>query len=184
MHARLIPVFCLYYYRRKDLQEALSEAQKQVLYHWGILRPYVTCGLFGTIKPKARNDNINPITFKFYTTTLEPSNQTQEQAEFSPSYDQAQIISSPLYNHTSGGNYSTRPTGATGEIIGLSRSLAVVSRDTITMEVFGKYLSPTSTNSSVITGIASAITTAFGLSSFSGGELQEAYNALNAIFGT
>ncbi|CAN5593889.1 hypothetical protein BH23BAC1_BH23BAC1_43220 [soil metagenome] len=60
-----------------------------------------------------------------YLATLEDTNLTQEQAHFSPSYDQVTKISNSTYNHTAGGNKSIRLSGSQNEIIGLSKSLQV-----------------------------------------------------------
>jgi RHS repeat-associated protein len=120
---------------------------------------------------------------KEYLATLEDSNATQEQADFG-NYASATRQNSTIYNRTNGGTRSQRLSASNTEIIGLAKSLKVKPGEKVNLEVWGKYFTPTATNSSVVTNIAGAITSAFGVSPASTGEGASAYQALNALFAT
>ncbi len=62
------------------------------------------------------------------------------------------------------------------DIIGLSKSLKVLPGDVINAEVYAKYLSPTTTNTSVPAQLLTAITSSFGVSAASSGEAGVLYN--------
>lgn len=120
-----------------------------------------------------------------YTATLEAGNATAESAAFDPSYDNATIINNNLYNHTASGSKSQRLSGAnTDEIVGLARSLSVMPGDTVNIKVFGKYYTPTNTNSNAASAMLASIAQAFGVSALSNGEALTAYNRLNEMFGS
>jgi RHS repeat-associated protein len=121
-----------------------------------------------------------------YTATLENATQQQEQADFHPSYDNITRSNAGIYDHTDNGSstYSLMIDGQPGRIIGLAKSMQVLPGDTVNMQVFGKYLAATSTDNNITAGIAAAITGAFGLTASATGELLNAYNSLNGLFGT
>src|SRR5690606_22901098 len=79
--------------------------------------------------------------------SMEPAQVDDERADFI-NYDKVTKINSDLFNHTEGADsrYSTRLSGAEGEKIGLAKSLAVMTGDTIRTAVWGKYLDPGQTN--------------------------------------
>ncbi len=118
-----------------------------------------------------------------YKATLEDGQ--GEDAEFL-NYDQITKITNTMYNHTpdtevAGANKSLRLSGATGEVIGLAKSLAVVPGDVVAMEVYAKYFSPTTTDSNV-NGILGAVAGAFGVSNPTTPDGQAAYDALSSLF--
>ncbi|MBX2969800.1 MAG: hypothetical protein KF803_10560 [Cyclobacteriaceae bacterium] len=118
-----------------------------------------------------------------YIATLETNSSAEEHVTFYPSYDNATIISTSLYNHTPGGTKSIRLSAASqNEIIGLAKSLRVVPGDTVKLEVYAKYTTPTANNTNVGALIATAITSAFGVTSSSVGEAGEIYQTLNTMF--
>jgi RHS repeat-associated protein len=119
-----------------------------------------------------------------YAAILENATQTQEEADFHPSYDNITRVNASIYDHTDNGtsNYSLLVDGQPGRIIGLAKSMQVLPGDTVTMEVFGKYLAPTTTNNDLAAGMAPAITGAFGLTASATGELLLAYNSLLGLF--
>ena len=118
-----------------------------------------------------------------YTAGFEDANAANEQAEFNPSYDNAVIVSTSLYNHTTGGTKSQRLSAANqNEIIGLARSFKVVPGDTVSALVYAKYFTPTTNNTNVVADMALAIVNAFGLTPTSTGEALTAYQSLNTIF--
>lgn len=119
-----------------------------------------------------------------YAGTVETANQPAESAEFDPSYSHATIINSSLYNHTTSGSKSQRLSGAnTNEIVGLARSLSVMPGDTVSIVVYGKYYTPTTTNSNSAGSMLASIAQAFGVSAMSSGEGLRAYNKLSNMFG-
>jgi RHS repeat-associated protein len=73
--------------------------------------------------------------------------------------------------------------GQPNRIIGLAKSMQVLPGDTVNMQVYGKYLAATATNNNLATGLFPAITGAFGLTASATGELLNAYNALEGLFG-
>ncbi|HEU5291914.1 MAG TPA: peptidoglycan DD-metalloendopeptidase family protein, partial [Cyclobacteriaceae bacterium] len=80
--------------------------------------------------------------------TLETANVATEQNQFIY-YNETVKINSPLFDHTNSGetNYSTRLTGGdTNERYGLAKSMNVMPGDTINIEVYAKYLDPSSSN--------------------------------------
>jgi RHS repeat-associated protein len=120
-----------------------------------------------------------------YTATLENATQQQEQADFHPSYDNITRSNASIYDHTDNGSstYSLMLDGQPNRIIGLAKSMQVLPGDTVNMQVYGKYLAATATNNNLATGLFPAITGAFGLTASATGELLNAYNALEGLFG-
>ncbi|MCG8308309.1 MAG: RHS repeat-associated core domain-containing protein, partial [Cytophagales bacterium] len=117
------------------------------------------------------------------TATMEDDAQQKEAADFHPSYDNVTRVNASIYDHTDtpSSSYSLMLDGQPGRIIGLARSMEVLPGDTVLMEVFGKYLSATSTDNNLASGMAAALTGAFGLAGATG-ELLTAYNSLNGLF--
>ncbi|MCE2995043.1 MAG: hypothetical protein LW863_05580, partial [Flammeovirgaceae bacterium] len=117
------------------------------------------------------------------TATYEDANLQGESADFNPSYDKANRISTTLYNHTVGGEKSQRLSAAgSNDIVGLAKSIYVVPGDTIKLSVYAKYYTPTTNNTNVAGQIATAISSSFGLSALSTGEAAKAYQSLNSIY--
>ena len=83
--------------------------------------------------------------------SMEPPNVDKERAAF-PNYDEMTRINSKMFDHTGeeDSQYSIRLSGAEGEKIGLVKSLAVMTGDTIRAEVFGKYLDPEQENYAIL----------------------------------
>ncbi|MDN5205237.1 fibronectin type III domain-containing protein [Fulvivirgaceae bacterium BMA10] len=124
-----------------------------------------------------------------YLATMETSEQTQEEADFGDSYTNANVTSSPLYNHTdtttiTGADKAIWLRGSQNEIIGLAKSLTVNKGDTIDMEVYAKYtaIDPNANPSDVVGFFASAFTGAFGLGGAEGDPAT--YNFFNDLFST
>jgi RHS repeat-associated protein len=124
---------------------------------------------------------------KVFTAGYEDVNSTTEAANFNPSYNNAVRYSAALYNRTPGGVKSQRlSAGNSNEIIGLAKSLQVIPGDTLKMEVYVKFTSPTTTNSNVAGLILGSMSTAFGVSGSStgdGGLLYQSLAALNNVGG-
>ncbi|MEJ0031739.1 MAG: hypothetical protein WDO15_15790 [Bacteroidota bacterium] len=76
-------------------------------------------------------------------------------------YNEAVKINSTIFDHTDSGSthYSARLNGSIKERFGLAKSLSVMPGDTITMEVFAKYLD---TNSNNWTSALAALITSIG----------------------
>lgn len=120
-----------------------------------------------------------------YVATMESAHADDESAAFDPSYDNATIINSSLYNKTASGSKSQRLSAANAnEIVGLAKSLAVMPGDTVNIKVYGKYYTPTNTSSNAATAMLTSITQAFGVSGASTGEALKVYNRLNSMFGS
>jgi RHS repeat-associated protein len=79
--------------------------------------------------------------------TLEAATMDDERAEFLR-YDDAKRIQATLFNRTNGTStaYSQRLNGTTNEIYGLAKSLSVMPGDTVSMEVYAKYVDTNSNN--------------------------------------
>jgi hypothetical protein len=80
--------------------------------------------------------------------TLETANATSEQGKFLY-YNEAIKVNHPPFDHTNAGTtyYSTRLTGgSTNAKYGLTKTLSIMPGDVVNMEVYAKYLDPTSTN--------------------------------------
>lgn len=117
-----------------------------------------------------------------YTATYEDASSTAESAVFNPSYNTAVRYNSTLYNHTVGGSKSQRLSAANAnEVIGLTKSLKVIPGDTVNMEVWAKYFTPTTTNSNVATSIFASFAAAFGVSATSTGDGAALYQSLSAM---
>jgi len=117
-----------------------------------------------------------------FTATYEDINSTAEAANFNPSYNNAVRYSAALYNRTPGGSKSQRLSAANAnEIIGLAKSLKVIPGDTLKMEVYVKYTTPTTTNSNVGGLILSSISNAFGVNASSTGDGSLLYQSLAAL---
>ncbi|PSR52014.1 hypothetical protein AHMF7605_29125 [Adhaeribacter arboris] len=121
---------------------------------------------------------------EIYRASLEEATNAAEAAQFNPTYDRAVRYTSSLYNHTQSGVRSQRLSGANEkEVIGLAKSLQVMPGDTINMEVYAKYFTPTSKSTNVQRFIVAAISSAFGLSASTIGEAGMAYQSLTALHG-
>lgn len=86
-----------------------------------------------------------------------------------------------LFDHTDPGTvskFSQRLTGQANSQIGVAKTYHVVAGDKIKIEAWAKYTNPQATTSN-LTGIASNLASAFGLSAASTGEALKAYNALS-----
>ncbi|HZY82114.1 MAG TPA: DUF6443 domain-containing protein [Cyclobacteriaceae bacterium] len=117
-----------------------------------------------------------------FTAGLEMANAATEQAAFNPSYDNATIINATIHNHTGGGSRSQRlSAGNSNEIVGLARSVKTMPGDVINVEVWGKYLTPTTTSTQVGTFILGAISSAFGVGPASVGDGAQLYQSLNSM---
>ncbi|MBX2954511.1 MAG: hypothetical protein KF846_00040 [Cyclobacteriaceae bacterium] len=81
------------------------------------------------------------------TATLEAANINAERAEFLR-YDNAKRVNATLFDRTNGSSpgYSQRLNGTTNERYGLAKSISVMPGDTISMEVFAKYVDTNSGN--------------------------------------
>src|SRR5690606_12894701 len=81
------------------------------------------------------------------TATLETAHEEEEHATFLR-YAETTKINSALFDHTNNGDtrYAVRLNGSESERIGLARSLAVMTGDTVRAEVFAKYLDPDPSN--------------------------------------
>jgi RHS repeat-associated protein len=80
--------------------------------------------------------------------TLETANASSEQGKFLY-YNEAIKVNHPPFDHTNAGTtyYSTRLTGgSTNAKYGLTKTLSIMPGDVVNMEVYAKYLDPTSTN--------------------------------------
>jgi RHS repeat-associated protein len=117
-----------------------------------------------------------------YFAGFEDADAQEEQALFSPSYDNAVRVNATLYNHTPVGSKSQRLSAANvNETVGLAKSLQVMPGDTIQAEVYVKYFTPSNNNSNVSGFFLDALTTAFGLSANVPGEAGYAYMALEEM---
>lgn len=117
-----------------------------------------------------------------FTATYEDSASASESATFNPSYNNAVRYNAAVYNHTPGGSKSQRLNAAnTNEIIGLAKSLKVIPGDTISMEVYAKYFTPTTTNSNVAGLIFGSIQSAFGVNSGTTGDGSLLYQTLASL---
>jgi RHS repeat-associated protein len=113
---------------------------------------------------------------------LEDLNAAEEANRFGNSYTTAVRYPAEMYNHTPGGTKSLRLSAASqNEVIGLAKSLNVMPGDRISLEVYAKYLSPTSNETQVNAWMIGALSSAFGLSGGSTGEAGQAYQSLQAI---
>jgi len=88
---------------------------------------------------------IGPRTADVVTANYETANANLEQSQFLRT-DDARKINATLFNHTSGGSYSQRLSGNTNEKYGLARSIAVNPGDTVTAQVYAKYVDTNSAN--------------------------------------
>ncbi|MGE0589960.1 MAG: DUF6443 domain-containing protein [Cyclobacteriaceae bacterium] len=128
--------------------------------------------LFGTDTP-------DPDT---YAATFEDNTQTDEQNTFQNYPGSGSRSNMELFDHTDFAGttytYSQLLNGGVNGQIGLAKTLKVFPGDTINASVYAKYWNETSTTSN-LTGFATALTAAFGLTSGATGEMLKAYNALN-----
>src|SRR5690554_6837467 len=87
-----------------------------------------------------------PVT-KSNTATLETIHEDDESATFLR-YAETTKINSTLFDHTGNGDthYAIRLNGSENERIGLAKSLAVMTGDTIRAEAYAKYLDPDPSN--------------------------------------
>jgi RHS repeat-associated protein len=111
-----------------------------------------------------------------YAANLEMSTQSQEMNSF----DNYSNLDLDLFDHTDSISTYTRSqrlTGGNNNQVGLAKSLKVNAGDVITAEVYAKYWNSTSTPSN-LTGYATTLLNAFGLSAASIGEGAAAYKAL------
>jgi RHS repeat-associated protein len=81
------------------------------------------------------------------TATFETANLATEQSKFLR-YDEVRMINCTLFDHTHNGvtSYSERLNGTANEVYGLAKSFSVMAGDTIKMEVYDKYVDPTSSD--------------------------------------
>jgi RHS repeat-associated protein len=81
------------------------------------------------------------------TATFETANLATEQNQFLR-YDEVRMINCTLFDHTHNGvtSYSERLNGTSNEIYGLAKSMSVMPGDTIKLEVYDKYVDPTSSD--------------------------------------
>ena len=81
------------------------------------------------------------------TATLETVHEEEEYANFLR-YTETTKINSNLFDHTGNDDthYAIRLNGSANERIGLARSLAVMTGDTVRAEVYAKYLDPNRSN--------------------------------------
>lgn len=115
-----------------------------------------------------------------YTATYEDATSAADSVTFSPSYNTAMRLTA--YNRTPGGAKSQRLSAANqNETIGLAKGFKVVPGDTLDVEVYARYNSPTGNNSNVAGFIFQAFTGAFGVSASSTGEGGLLYNTLTLM---
>ncbi len=104
------------------------------------------------------------------TATLENANIAAEQGKFLD-IDKARRVNARIFDHTyndatpTNGAYSTRLSGSANEKIGLARSLSVMPGDTITVEVYAKYVDPNAANDNALVSILTAIANNVGVPS-------------------
>ncbi len=104
------------------------------------------------------------------TATLENANIAAEQGKFLD-IDKARRVNARIFDHTyndatpTNGAYSTRLSGSANEKIGLARSLSVMPGDTITVEVYAKYVDPNAANDNALISILTAIANNVGVPS-------------------
>ena len=79
--------------------------------------------------------------------TLEPVNTLQEQSEFLR-YSEAKLINSSLFDKTNGAStgYAQRLNGTATEKFGLAKSISVMPGDTVSVEVYAKYVDTNTAN--------------------------------------
>ena len=83
-----------------------------------------------------------------------------------------------LFNRTTGGTYSQLLNGGYNSQVGLSKSFKVYPGDKVNIEAYAKFYNNTNTAGN-LTGFASALLTAFGMSPPSAGEVGTAASGLN-----
>lgn len=85
-----------------------------------------------------------------------------------------------VFNHTDapGATHSQLLNGGYNSQVGVTRSFKVYPGDKVKVEAFAKYWNPNSGTSN-LSGFATALTSAFGLSSTATGEMLKAYNAID-----
>jgi RHS repeat-associated protein len=91
------------------------------------------------------------------------------------------MVGFDLFDHTDAGTvfqYSQKLTGGNNAQVGLAKTYNVMAGDKVKIELFAKYFNPQSTSSN-LTGFATALASAFGVSAASTGEALKAYNGLN-----
>jgi RHS repeat-associated protein len=111
-----------------------------------------------------------------YTATLEDNSQATEQATFK-NYSR---VTADVYDHTDAGTTYDKAqllNGGNNSQVGLTKTLAVMSGDTITAQVYAKYFESTG-GSGNLSGFASALLSAFGLPTPGGGEAGTAAAAI------
>jgi RHS repeat-associated protein len=104
---------------------------------------------------------------------VESASQTTEATQFN-NYGHI----SGINNHTSGGSNSQYLNGGYAGMIGVAKSYKVFPGDQLQIEAYGSYNTPTA-NTSSLTGFASALISAFGLTTPAPGETGTAASALN-----
>ncbi|HRK55685.1 MAG TPA: RHS repeat-associated core domain-containing protein [Cyclobacteriaceae bacterium] len=79
--------------------------------------------------------------------TLEAVNQSSEESEFLR-YDNARKVQSPLFDRTNGSStgYAIRLNGTSNERYGIAKSISVMPGDTVSIEVYAKYIDTNSSN--------------------------------------
>ena len=107
---------------------------------------------------------------------METANAASEGAEFGNIAETRQLDALQAYN----GVASARLNGFDNRIIGPSKSLAVGKGDTVKIEVYAKYNQTTNNTTTLVGGLAAAVTDAFGLVS-GVTETQVAYDALSSL---
>ena len=117
-----------------------------------------------------------------YKASFEPVYRSPEEQVF-PGLGGLVLIPSDIYDHSkiNSPGYSERLSGATGEIVGLTKTLAVGTGDRVKIIVYAKYLSPTTRDTQVAGDMLGAIISAFNLPS--GGENQVIHDAFDRMFG-
>ncbi len=117
-----------------------------------------------------------------YVAGFESANQASEGGVFQ-NYNTSKIINGTVYARTGTKSYRLTSSSSVGnEVIGAAKSIRVYTGDVVSMEVYGKYLAATSTSTNPGAILATALQSAFQLSS--GGATEKAYNAVQSLFGT
>jgi RHS repeat-associated protein len=114
-----------------------------------------------------------------FTATMEPGTQSQEENDFG----NYQPIINDLLDHTDNGTVYDKVlvlNGGYNGQIGLTRSFAVVPGDTITAQVYAKFIGSAGAQSN-LANIAVALTGAFGVTPSGPVDGTTAYDALNAV---